>query len=385
MYKTCIILAACLVSAILPGCEQSRTAEESIQLTRIIPDVLDGYTVYPTNHVIVPLDPLTKYTWNNLQVPTEWTGQGYYYELWDSNNKPIVGFTAKKLEVGQRNISLHSIDPSLYPEIRLIIFQPEIVNPLSYIAPIYFSYTAEPNYRLVVFFLFMLTLYGALIVLAVRYKLSIATLWQETVYLLQGKSSERSLKQITIYGWLTVVWSGVFGIVLGMFVGGIQIFYLLIKLPYLFLGALVCSAASLIVLSLLLGIKTSVRDLATQTVELVATTALGLAAFSPLILFYIYLPQNHDELLVSTILCIAAGSGLAAYRLYVWLKQRHVNLKPFIIVIWFAIYGMVFLQLGWLLRPWVGVIDPVHDTVPFARSNSGNVFEELKNALERIN
>lgn len=391
MYKTSVaIILVCIISVIVPGCGQNQVTEgtassESIQLARIVPDVLDTQTVYPTNHVIVPLDPLTKYTWQYVEVPEEWTGQGYYYEIWDSNNKPVTGFTSKKLEAGQHSISLHEIDPSLYPKIRLMIFQPEGIAPLAYLAPVYFSYTAEPNYRLLVFFLIMLVLYGTLTVLAVHYRIFISTIWRETMYLLQDRSRERSLKQIAIYGWLTIIWSGVFGVVLGTFVGGVQIFYLLIKLPYLLLGALVCSLASLIVLSLLLGIKTSIRDIATQTVELVATTAIGLAAFSPLILFYIYLPQNHDELLFSAIICIGAASGLAAYRLYVWLKRHQVSLKPVIIIIWFAIYGMVFLQLGWLLRPWVGVIDPVLDSVPFARSPGGNVFEELINALERIN
>lgn len=383
--KRFLLSAVFIASLVMAGCGQVPQTEESIQLTRIIPDVLDGQTVYPTNHVTVPLDPLSQYTWQSVTIPAEWAGQGYYYEIWDSNNKPVAGFTAKKIETGDHIISLKEIDPSLYPKIRLLIFQPDTVAPLPYIEPIYFSYLAEPNYRLLVFFGMILVLYGALAALAVRYKIFIPTLWRETLHLLRGRHSERSLKQITIYGWLTVLWSGLFGVVLGIFVGGIQIFYLLIKLPYLFLGALLCSLASLIVLSLLLGIKTSVRDIATQTVELVATTAVGLAAFSPLILFYIFLPQNHDELLFSTILFIAASSALAAYRLYVWLGQHKVSLKPIIIVIWFAVYGMVFLQLGWLLRPWVGVIDPVHDSVPFARSPGGNVFEELINTLERIN
>lgn len=391
MYKIfSTVLMVCIMSIIFSGCGQTQVSEESaptesIQLARIVPDVLDAQTVYPTNHVIVPLDPLTKYTWQDVKVPEAWSDQGYYYEIWDSNNRPVAGFTSKKLESGQHTISLREIDPSLYPKIRLMIFQPAGIAPLPYVAPVYFSYTTEPNYRLLVFFVCILTLYGTLAVLAVRYRIFIPTIWRETMYLLQGRARERSLKQITIYGWITILWSGLFGVVLGIFVGGIQIFYLLIKLPYLLLGALGFSLASLIVLSLLLGIKTSIRDIATQTVELVATTAIGLAAFSPLILFYIYLPQNHDELLISTIVCIAAASGLAAYRLYVWLKQHQVSLKPVIIIIWFAIYGMVFLQLGWLLRPWVGVIDPVLDSVPFARSPGGNVFEELINALERIN
>ncbi len=391
MYKSFITILIIFIAGVLfSGCEQSQLNEkavpsESIQLARIVPDVIDTQTIYPTNHVIVPLDPLTKYTWQSIQLPAAWTGQGYYYEIWDSNNKPVAGFTARKLEVGQHTISLREIDPSLYPKIRLLIFQPESVTPLPYVAPVYFTYTAEPNYRLLVFFVCILILYGTLAVLGLRYRIFIPTLWRETIRLLQGQRSERSLKQITIYGWLTILWSGLFGVVLGIFVGGIQIFYLLIKLPYLLLGALVCSLASLIVLSLLLGIKTSVRDIATQTVELVATTAIGLAAFSPLILFYIFLPQDHDELLLSSIICIAASSGLAAYRLYTWLAQHKVSLKPVIIIIWFALYGLVFLQLGWLLRPWVGVIDPVQDSVPFARSPGGNVFEELINALERLN
>lgn len=374
-----LLLTLCLVS--FSGCLTAPTSNSVETMARIVPDTLDKQTVYPTNHVVVPLDPLTQYQWQEINLPQAWTRQGYYFEIWDGDNRPIPGYRAQTLQ--QPSINLNDIDASLYPKIRIIFFQPKDVPDLTYNQPIFFSYTTAPNYRLLLFFTMMTILYSGLAMAALHFRLTLKTVLVETKNLLRNQVPIVSLKQIITFAWLTIIWSGFFGIVLGTYVGGIQIAYLLIKLPFLFLGALITSGLSLVVLALLLGINASVKEIVTRTVELLATTALSLAAFTPLILFYIYLPQTHDELLVSTVLFIALSGGLAAYRLFVWLGSKGVKMRIVYITSWLLLYGMVFMQLGWQLRPWVGTLDPVHNSVPFARSQSGNVFVELKDTLER--
>lgn len=347
-------------------------------LTRIIPVTIDQQEIYPTNFAVIPLDPLQHYQWQTVTVPEIWVNQGLYYEIWDNSNKPLAEFTAQRLTTNTINLS--SIDPTLLPGIRLVVFKPAQASTEVDVAtqPIYFTYQVAPNYSLFGLIGLIGILYLGLIIAAVHWRITLTTLWQSTKQLLQRKSEPSFGRQVAIYGWLTTFWSGVFGVVLGTYISGIQVIYLLIKLPFLLLGALIFSLLSLIVLSLLLGIKTTVKVIIVQAMQLLAITALALAAFSPIMWFYINLPQAHDQLLVSMVIFFCLAGGLAAVCLQQWVKRWVITIA------WVALYGLVILQLGWLLRPWVGITDDLHDTLPFTRLYSGNVFVELFNTINRI-
>jgi hypothetical protein len=84
-----------------------------------------------------------------------------------------------------------------------------------------------------------------------------------------------------------------------------------------------------------------------------------------------------------TIVFFGLAGVMAAVRLAQWLLRQQVKLWPIITVVWILVYGLVFLQLGWLLRPWVGIVDDVSNALPFSRLYSGNVFEEVFNTIER--
>lgn len=347
-------------------------------LTRIIPVTIDGQEIYPTNFAVIALDPLQHYQWQTVTVPEQWATQGYYYEIWDNANRPLAEFTAQRLTTS--TIDLSRIDPSLIPAIRLVVFKPTTVATTLDVAtqPIYFTYQVGPNYSLLGLIVLLSIIYFSLIIAALHWRITAQVLWQETKLLLLRKISSTVGKQIVIYGWLTTIWSGIFGVVLGTYISGIQIIYLLIKLPFLLLGALIFSLVSLIVLSLLLGIKTTVLEMVVRAMQLLAITALALAAFSPIMWFYINLPQAHDQLLVSMVIFFCLAGGLAALCLQQWIKRWIIT------IVWVMLYGLVILQLGWLLRPWVGITDDLHSTLPFTRLYSGNVFVELFNTINRI-
>jgi len=338
-------------------------------LARIIPTQIEQQVVYPTNHVVVPLDPVQAYSWQALTMPKNWVEQGYYFEIWDSGNKPVPGFFAKKLLAS--TIDLTAIDPSLYPALRLVVFQPKQVPALRFAEPIYLQYSEKPNTKLIVLAGIISWLYLTIIWLLWVYQISLRDIPKYTSALLHGHTLPPLPSTL-----LTITWSGIFGIVLGCYAGGIQIVYVLIKLPFLLLGAWAISLAALLLLTTLLGQKSTWQETFTQSLNLLAITALGLASFSSIVLFYIYFPLAHNQILLASIGFIGLAGILAMLRLWQWTRSILIT------AVWLVCYGAVFLQLGWTLRPWVGVLDPISNSVPFARPYSGNVFVELSNTVQ---
>lgn len=378
-----IIITVFFSSGSVQAVELDKDSIQSRYYTRIVPEVIDGQTIYPTNHATLAVDPLQVYAWGVVQVPAEWVGQGYYFEIWDGRNRVVPGFGSQKIE--HELINLSNIDASLHPSIRLVIFQPEDVTDLEYSAPVIFSYSEQRNTRLLVFGLFVVFLVFGLFAGAVRYQIGARELTRQARLLLRGHQQSSGYRQGVVYGLLILLWAGLFGLTLGAFIGGMQIVYLLIKMPVLFLSAFLVTICSNVVLSYMLGVKSSIREMVTHSLSVIAVTALSLAVCSPIILFFIYVPQHHDELLVSVVMLFCIAGLLGAVRFFGWLRQQKGPAFSVVVtLVWVFIYGIVVMQLAWMLRPWVGVVDPVHDTVPFSRMYGGNVFIELINTTKRL-
>lgn len=366
--------------------------ERKVQAVHIIPAVLDEQEVYPTRHATVELDPLIAYRWESVVLPQELIGAGYYFELWDSENRPIRQFRAQVLnnnvdELEGNILDISTIDSTVYPMVRLILFAPPEAQPIpSTQHLIQFTYTEEFNSRLLVF-VGMLAVLGTLILLGLAYWRVpvLETVSQSLPIISRSTAGDKGMKRFFRYVVLTAVWSSVFGATLGLYVGGIQVLYLLIKLPFLLLVTFLFSFLSIAVLSLLLGIKSTVRELAVQALRVLAGFSISMASLAPLVLFYIIVDYSHDQLLSAFMFIVAVSAAMAAFQLWLWIRTRAPGLRGLAVAgVWLALYGVVLLQFGWMLRPWVGSTDPIHNSVPFARLYSGNVFEEVINTLGRL-
>ncbi len=343
--------------------------EANTILTRIVPTTIDTINVYPTNQAVLALEPTQEYQWDTVELPTSWPLNSYYVELWDAYNKPIAGHQATKLI--SHSIDISDIDASLTPSLRVVLFQPAhtVAPPADY--AVHIQYHSYPNLRLFTLLSLALVLLLILLVWSIRQKKQLNQLPAAVSRLLHGEFISPYLATLC-----TVIFAGIFGAALGSFIGGIQIIYVLIKLPFLMGAALIISFTTLLMLSWLTGVKATIKEIWTVALNLLAITALGLCSLSTILAFYIIYPLNHDQVLVATIAFFIGSGLLALLSLYRW--QRKLILP----VVWLIVYGLVFVQLGWLLRPWVGVIDPVHGSVPIARANSGNVFNELINLID---
>jgi hypothetical protein len=193
--------------------------------------------------------------------------------------------------------------------------------------------------------------------------------------------------KVHVVTWCIVIMlaSGVFGVALGTVVGGVQIIYLLIKLPFLLLCACALTVGSQTVLSLLLGVRATASQIVNETFRAITIVSLALASLSTVVLFFSLLRDTHDHILLLTLLCVGAAAVAGALQFYMWVRRsRGYLIALFATGICALLYAVVFLQLGWMLRPWIGVLDPIQQTVPFARLYSGNVFVEVFAAVARI-
>lgn len=368
-------------------------SEHKVQVTHITPDYLDETEVYPARHVVVELDPFKTYAWEYIEFPEEWLGDDYYFELWGANNKPLPGFGATKLHQHMNNvvdntIPLDGLDASLYPAVRLILFAREGAEPIpARQHAIHAYYTEAPNTRLFVFAGMLAVIITAIAIGIAYTKVSLSKTLMESLPLISGRTVQEgtSLHKFLRYVVLTVLWSSVFGAVLGLYVGGIQVLYLLIKLPFLLIVTFVFSFLSIAVISMLLGLQASTRELGVQALRVLAGFSISMASLAPLVLFYIIIGYDHDQLLSAFMFIVAVSGAMAAFQMWLWIRTRAPGIRGLAVsLVWLAFYGVVLMQFGWMLRPWVGATDPIHDSVPFARLYSGNVFEEIGNTLNRL-
>lgn len=179
------------------------------------------------------------------------------------------------------------------------------------------------------------------------------------------------------------------------------------KVPALFLLTLVVTLPSLHVFAALARSRLAFG----QTVRLlVAATALSLVvlvSFAPVTVFFTFSTKSHPflQLLNAAFFTV---SGLVGMR-FVWLRlsealaahewprvaadadsgrqtdtARAWRAAPrlgFVFVAWFAVYGSVAAQMGWLLRPFVG--SPNENQVLF-RETRHNIFHGLVQALQYV-
>ena len=328
-----------------------------------------------TSYATVPVEALQTVRWQQIILPDVWQGPEYYLTIEDTYGRPIPGYDTIVPDQ-LSSIDITEIDATLYPSIKAVMWSESAASvPIS--GSLSLTYTADTNYRLIGFATAMALLYGIILLLSAWFKITPVVILRTTTALLRGPTQSISLRQATVFAASTILWAAVYAVALGSSAGGIQYFYLLIKLPFLFLGTMACSLGSLVVLTLLSGIRVSGRQLAIHAVELMACTTVALASLSPVMLFLIIVSASYQTVLQTFVLSVTAAGVLTAWRLHSWLRLHQIRFTLPIIALWFILYGLVFLQLGWELRPWVGVLDPLTGSLPFARTTRENVYEAI--------
>ena len=180
----------------------------------------------------------------------------------------------------------------------------------------------------------------------------------------------------------TVVFGMAYGAIMGTFAGVtgerlLQVLYSAVKVPLLLLATFAISLPSFFVLNTLLGVR---DDFAAALRALVATQAgltIILASFAPFTaVWYASSPDYNAAVLFNGIM-FAAASFSAQFllrRFYGPLLARS-DRHRLLLRTWLVIYAFVGIQMGWLLRPFVGSPDA---PVQFFRAGAwGNAYVEV--------
>lgn len=361
--------------------QQSQAAEETLLQLRT--EVINGEMIYPSSFFRRPVAWSQRLQFEQITVPEEWAGKSYYYQLWDAENRPLATFRQpQKLERSQLK-NLQELNVENLNTFRFVMFVPkdEVDRPQisdAQTAQISITYSLEQDQRLIgiaaVLGLFLLLLIGA----TLRTSQQLRHRMSRIIFQPLDISEIDHLPAAIASLWVILLGSSLFGMVVGWFTGGLQIFYVLVKLPFLMLGSLAISFLTIAILSSMVSKRLGFRTIAGLALRVLAILSIVLGSFAVPLYFFITQDFSHNATLLMTLAFAGIAALCGLWTLYRCLsKMVSETLARLLSLGWFIVFGIVGLQLGWLFRPWVGWIDRVSGTVPFMRLYSGNVFEAI--------
>lgn len=233
---------------------------------------------------------------------------------------------------------------------------------------------------------------------------------------------------LVVFTPLGVILGGVYGAFMGLYLvrlrgldGLAQVLSAGLKLPLLFFLTLLVTFPSLYVFGALLGSRLTFTAMLRVMVAAVAVNLAVAASLAPILGFFTLSTDSYSFMvllnvvllgisgaiglgfLIRTLNALARGLAPAASRTpepppappIVDEESGVRRLTPpsvrpaeapdggggFLLAIWAAVYGLVGLQMGWILRPFIG-----HPNAPFEifRKQHGTVFTGIFGALSRL-
>jgi hypothetical protein len=160
---------------------------------------------------------------------------------------------------------------------------------------------------------------------------------------------EKGLKAYFVNSNLAIiVFSGVYGATMGVYPGGLQVFYDAVKVPMLLLFSLYITVPSYYVLSSLFGGKHSFSQIVILLLSSLTVMSTVLLALVPLNLFFILTTANATYVAIFTI---------AGFFALVYLLRGFATMYPGIgwtpaFFVGSIIFMFVGTQLSWVLRPY---------------------------------
>lgn len=180
---------------------------------------------------------------------------------------------------------------------------------------------------------------------------------------LRGRPTPRSW-------WLVVACGLTYGAVMGSYGGRpVQVLFSAVKVPILLLATVGLSLPSFFMLNTLLGVRADFGAAVRGVIASQFGLTVVLVALAPLTAFWYASSSVYRQAILFNGLMFAVASAGAqvilrrAYRPLVKRDARH----RWLLRIWMALYIFVGVQMGWVLRPFIG--DPM-EPVQFFRDEA---------------
>lgn len=178
---------------------------------------------------------------------------------------------------------------------------------------------------------------------------------------------------------IIVLFGGVYGVVMGTF-GGLrpeQMLYSAIKVPLLLGITFALSVPSFFVVATILGLRDDFLDSVRALVATQAVLAVVLAGFAPFTAVWYASSAVYDAAKLFNLFMFAAASITAQFVLRRFARPllerdpRHGML----LIGWLVMYSFVGVQMGWVLRPFIG--KPGAETTFFRDGAWSNAYVEV--------
>jgi hypothetical protein len=198
-------------------------------------------------------------------------------------------------------------------------------------------------------------------------------------------AASKSERRGQMYGALTLavlVYGMLYGGVMGTY-GGIagqriwQVVYSAVKVPFLLFATFLLSLPSFFVTNTLLGLRSDFPRVIRALLSTQAGLTVILAALAPFTAFWYVSGSTYQPAILFNGLMFAVASASAqkmlrrSYAPLVRANPRHRAMLQ----IWLAIYVFVGIQMGWVLRPFIG--DPAAPTQFFREGAWTNAYEAV--------
>ena len=193
---------------------------------------------------------------------------------------------------------------------------------------------------------------------------------------------ERDVMRYLVDSMVVTILGGAFyGLVVGISIGGWQILYDPVKMPWVLVFTLALCLPSLYIFSSYAGSRLSLGQTCAIAATATAVVATILIGFAPITWFFMFTAPDEYQfgVLVNVLVFGVAGFfGLqflfrAAHA--VDPKRDGPNAIERVLLWWVALYAVVGAQMAWLLRPFFNQTDV------FLRARSGNFFEAVLRLL----
>lgn len=154
----------------------------------------------------------------------------------------------------------------------------------------------------------------------------------------------------------------VYGAIVGSYGGGLQIVSAAIKLPALYLVTLVICLPTLYFFDILSGSKLSFKQYVTMALTAVSVISVLLFSFAPVILFFLVSIKDYVFFLLLNVFVMAITGTIGVRLFYKGMRDMTGTTdvmsrksRRYLLQGWVFLYGLVGSQLGWTLRPFLGV------------------------------
>ncbi len=186
-----------------------------------------------------------------------------------------------------------------------------------------------------------------------------------------------------------ILGGGLYGAIMGSFGGDsgprfLQMLFSALKVPLLIGVTALLSMPSIFVVSTLFGLRDDFVQSLRALMATQAVMAILLASFAPFTIVWYASSNNYNASLLFNALMFGLASLIAQRvlkRLYAPLIERDPRHRNMLRV-WLVTYAFVGIQMGWVLRPFVG--NPDDPTTFFRTEAWGNAYEVLAHNVREV-